>query len=247
MRPTIVVVDNASTDETLEIAHELSDVVITAGPERSAQRNAGAGMVPKAEILGFIDSDMVLSSRVVEEVVGSIQHGSALVIVPEVSRGEGFWASVRAYERSFYAGSSHIEAARFYSRPLFEASGGFDESLTGPEDWDLSMRVRRCGQVGRVQAVIYHDEGRLSYLEACRKKGYYAAGLRSYIRKVGSGRAVRLILDRPYVRQPWLLARRPILGAALITLKCGETAAAGWNLSRRRAPTGSDVEGRSAP
>src|SRR5687768_3411679 len=37
----LVVVDNFSTDDTFQISTELADLVISAGPERSAQRNLG--------------------------------------------------------------------------------------------------------------------------------------------------------------------------------------------------------------
>jgi len=60
-----VVVDNGSTDGTTAIAEEWADVVLHAGPERSAQRNYGARAYP-APVVGFIDADMVLAPTVVE-------------------------------------------------------------------------------------------------------------------------------------------------------------------------------------
>jgi len=60
-----VVVDNGSTDGTVTIAEQGADVVLHAGPERSAQRNYGARTYPAA-IVGFIDADMVLAPTVVE-------------------------------------------------------------------------------------------------------------------------------------------------------------------------------------
>jgi glycosyltransferase involved in cell wall biosynthesis len=109
-----VVVDNFSSDETPQIAEELADIVIATGPERSAQRNAGA-RATSASIVGFVDSDMIPAPEVVAQAVVAIRAGATAVIVPERTVGIGYWARVRAFERSFYDGSDDIEAASFFS------------------------------------------------------------------------------------------------------------------------------------
>jgi glycosyltransferase involved in cell wall biosynthesis len=217
----IVVVDNGSTDDTPAISRGVADLVLEGGPERSAQRNQGAAATP-ATILGFIDSDMLLGPTIIEEAVTAIQSGAGAVIVPERTVGQGYWARVRAFERGFYEGSNAIEAARFYSRDVFNSAGGFDESLTGPEDWDLTVEARKRAPVVRISARIDHDEGQVRYLEACRKKGYYAEGLRRYVAKRGMG-AVRDIAARPWLGQPARLVTP--LGVGLIALKVGEAVA----------------------
>jgi len=127
---TLVVVDNGSTDATPLIANQLADLFLLVGPERSAQRNAGAAATA-SRIIGFVDSDMALSPTVIAEAVAAINAGAASVVVPEETVGEGFWADVSAYERSFYEGSETIEAPRFFPRNVFEDVGGFDEAMTG--------------------------------------------------------------------------------------------------------------------
>src|ERR1700689_889673 len=72
---TVVVVDNRSSDSTAEIPHRLPDVFIQAGPERSAQRNAGVAATA-AEVVGFIDSDMVLAPSVVGQAAAAIAMGA---------------------------------------------------------------------------------------------------------------------------------------------------------------------------
>ena len=220
----VVVVDNHSTDETVPIACRYADVVAEAGPERSAQRNVGAALTT-APVVGFIDADMVVGASVVEQAIRALQTGAGGIVVPEHSFGEGFWAAVRQFERSFYRGSDSVEAARFFRRDVFEIVGGFDEAIEpGPEDWDLTIRVRRVAAVVRIPGEIAHDEGRPTYWRACAKKAYYAAGLRSFVRK--HGRASVSALDRPYVRKPWLIfAQGPRLGCGLVALKTGEAVA----------------------
>lgn len=227
---TLVVVDNHSDDKTLQIANELADVVLIYGPERSAQRNKGAGAVD-VDVLGFIDSDMILSNAVVGEAVRAIQSGAASVVVPERSVGDGFWTKVRAFERQFYQGSDAIEAPRFFLKDLFEQVGGFDEQMTGPEDWDLGIRVNQIGARARVKAEIDHDEGHVSYLDACRKKAYYAPGIAYFIRKY-KGFGLTKISSRPWLSKPKSLMNP--FGLGLLALKLGETFAVILALSKRR-------------
>lgn len=218
---TLVVVDNGSTDDTPRIANELADIVLDIGPERSAQRNAGAAAT-KASVVGFIDSDMELTPNVVGEAIVAILDGAASVVVPERTIGEGFWTEVRAYERTFYQGSDAIEAPRFFPRAVFDRAGGFDETLTGPEDWDLGMRTVADGPRVRITPVILHHEGHVRYLEACQKKAYYAPGVARFLSKHGaSGMAV--VSARPWLKQPRLLVTP--LGLGMLALKVGEVCA----------------------
>jgi arabinofuranan 3-O-arabinosyltransferase len=224
---TVVVVDNGSSDGTAHLTGEMADLVLEAGPERSAQRNLGAHARP-APIVGFIDSDMILAPDVVEQSVvalegpsGTVPGGNpAAVVVPERTIGEGYWSQVRAFERSFYVGSDDVEAARFYRWDVFESLGGFDEGLTGCEDWDLTIRARQLGPVVRIEAMIDHDEGQVRYFDACRKKGYYAEGLRRFTLKHGAGTMGKAAFDRPYLHKPRALLNP--LGAGLVALKAGE-------------------------
>jgi glycosyltransferase involved in cell wall biosynthesis len=227
---TVIVVDNGSSDSTPEIAHKLADLVLEAGPERSAQRNAGAAATA-AQVVGFIDSDMVLPTNVVGQAVAAIETGALSVVVPERTLGDGFWAEVRAYERSFYQGSDAIEAPRFFPRSVFDEAGGFDEEMTGGEDWDLGIRTAGAGPQARITATILHDEGRVRYLDACKKKGYYASGLSLFARKHGA-RILAQRSRRPWLRQPRQLARP--LGLGLLALKTGEITAVAAALVKAR-------------
>ena len=184
------------------------------------------------EVVAFIDSDMVLDPIVIEDSVSLIAAGAVGVIVPEHSFGVGFWAAVRAYERSFYVGEDAVEAARVFFRPVVERVGGFDSEMTGGEDWDLTRRVRECGPIFRSRYWIEHDEGALTLVEACSKKAHYADGLTKYSARYGLG-AVFQLCDRPYLRRPWVLIRP--LGLGLIVLKGSELGSVMWEIGRRYA------------
>lgn len=171
----LVVIDNESSDETVAIARGDADRVDDFGPERSAQRNHGARLATGAVVM-FIDSDMVLDRSVVSEAVAVLDrdHRVGAVIVDEVAFGDGWLVRCRQLEKALCAGDPSVEAGRVFRRTALDAVGGYDESLYACEDWDLADRVAALGwQTGRVQALIRHDEGRISLPAAFGKKRYY--------------------------------------------------------------------------
>lgn len=178
----LVVVDNLSRDETKSIARAFADRVIEAGPERSAQRNAGA-RASAAPFLLFADADMYLDPDCVQACLRAYDASKAAVAIPEESVGAGFWASCKRFERAAFCTNSGVAAARFFERELFDRIGGFDESLYAGEDWDISARAERDAGVVFAQTRVLHDEGRLRPLQLWKKKFYYGRGLVAYIRK----------------------------------------------------------------
>lgn len=217
-----VVVDNESRDATLAIARELADVVMAAGPERSAQRNAGLRAAQGDYVL-FVDADMRLEPDVVGECVKAL-HGRGGVAIPEESFGRGFWAEVKAFERSCYTDDLLIiSAARFFRKADLLAAGGYDEQLHGGEDWDVSMRI--CGDAGPAfaRALIRHDEGDQNLQTLWLKKFYYGRSLPAFIRKHGRAALARLSPVRTsLVRNAPRLLRAPALATGLLVMKSVE-------------------------
>jgi glycosyltransferase involved in cell wall biosynthesis len=222
----LVVIDNFSQDATPTMARRYTALFQQAGPERSRQRNLGA-RAASGEWLLFVDSDMVLEPEIVEECTKVAGSGFKAVIIPEVSRGTGFWAACKALERSCYVGDDSIEAVRFFQRDLFERLGGFDEALTGEEDWDLTARTRRSGEpVGRTRTPLAHDEGHLRLTETMRTKFYYGRTMARYIRKHPRTARRQLKLFRSaFVRHLDLLGRHPLLSGGMLFMKTCEIAA----------------------
>ncbi|HET9442023.1 MAG TPA: glycosyltransferase family A protein [Acidimicrobiales bacterium] len=242
----LVVVDNHSTDGTEKAARRLADLVISAGPERSAQRNLGAGAGGGDHVV-FIDSDMVLEpqiARQVRQAFAADPRAGALVL-PELAFGDGFWARCREAEKRLYLGDSRVEAARAFRRRAFEEAGGYDTGLTGVEDWDLPDRIRRSGWViGRVEARVHHDEGHLDLRETFRKKRYYGRTVAPYLARHGPvavGRAARLAL----FRKPSRFVREPAPSFGLVGLKAVEALGilAGMGDARRAASRGATGRG----
>ncbi len=183
----IILVDNYSKDKTIEKARGMGVKVLNFGPERSAQRNFGAKNA-KGNYFLFVDADMELSKDVVKECVNVCEKKSDIgcVVIPEESKGRNYWEKVKAFERSFYneEGDNVTDAARYFTRKAFLKAGGYDEAITGPEDWDLSESIRKLGfNIERITSVIYHYERINSPLNLARKKYYYALKSHRYLSK----------------------------------------------------------------
>jgi glycosyltransferase involved in cell wall biosynthesis len=236
-RLELIVVDNYSKDATREIAVGFGAQVFLHGPERSAQRNFGA-TVSKGEFLLFLDADMSLSPRVVEEGVAVASRVGDLsgIIIPEKSRGEKYWERVKAFEKSFYAeGAAEVEAARFFSRDAFRALGGFDPKLVAFEDWDLTMRVEERGfRLERTRSVVYHHESIPTLWHLLAKKYYYASrSARYFMRKhqlTFLSSKVNYFLRPIFCRYWRKLLAHPLLAAGMFTLFFLELGAGGLGL-----------------
>lgn len=181
----IVVVDNNSKDKTKEIALKYTGKVFDKGPERSAQRNFGVEK-SSGDYFIYLDADMILSENVIRDCVEKIKSDSDIVAlyISEVVMGKNFWSQVRRFERSFYDGTA-IDCARFVKKEKFLEVHGFDENLTGPEDWDLDKKLRKIGRVELIKTPIYHNEAEFDLKKYLDKKGYYAQKFDTYIAKWG--------------------------------------------------------------
>lgn len=206
----IIVVDNKSTDKTKKIAKKYTSLVFDKGPERSAQRNFGMIEKSQGKYVMFVDADMIFSPDLIECSVEIMENNDFLALhIPEIVLGKKFFSQVRRFERSFYNGTV-IDGARFFLRETFVKVGGFDETMSGPEDWDIDKKVKEIGRIGLLNcqksynawilekfvedkgvnprnfsAVIYHNEAEFNLKKYLDKKGYYSQSFTKYIEKWG--------------------------------------------------------------
>lgn len=236
----LVVVDNHSSDDTVDIAKCFTSKVYVLGPERSAQRNFAVSKA-KGEYVCIIDSDMELSAEVVSACVKQVQKypKAQALVIPEESFGEGYWANCKSFERSFYIGISWVEAARFFATKLYRQVGGYNQALTGGEDWDLTRRMREATQIGRVKPYIYHNEGRLYFMRTVRKMYYYASNAVAYFnanpdQSVLTDKSGPLARYKLFFSHPGRLLHHPLLAIGMLTLKTAEFGAGGVGYLRAK-------------
>jgi glycosyltransferase involved in cell wall biosynthesis len=224
----VIVIDGFSTDKTRKIAENYGAITVLTKDRRSKARNIGSQKA-KGDLFFFLDSDMELDPNVFSECIEKVREGYQAVIIPEVSVGKGFWAQCKKLEKSCYIGDENIEAARVFERKTFESVKGYDEELEAGEDWDLNQRVKKSSfSVGRIHALIKHQEGSLTLLGTVRKKYQYGKTLGTYQRKHPNMAKQQLRLIRPAFIVNWRkLANDPIHAIGMLVMKTCEFGA-GW-------------------
>jgi glycosyltransferase involved in cell wall biosynthesis len=221
----IILVDNSSIDKTFKIARDIGVKVYNFGPERSAQRNYGVRK-SKGKYFIILDADMELQKNVIKECVNLVKKDVLLggIVIPEKSIGKNFWEKVKAFERSLYDinGYEITDAARFFSRKAFNKVKGFDESITGPEDWDFPESIKKTGfKVGKIKSYIYHYERIPSIWSLVKKKYYYALKSYRYLEKnnISVFSSKTIYFFRPVFYKNWrILSKNPSLTFGLILM-----------------------------
>lgn len=246
----VIVVDNHSDDGTAALAAPGADLVLLAGPERSAQRNRGLE-ASAGEIVVFIDSDMRLRPGLADELVELFADPAVgAAVVPEYAFGEGHLAACRALEKRLYLGVASAEAARGFRRDAFEQVGGYDETICAFEDFDLADRVLAAGwALTRTDTALDHDEGRVHLGRLWAKKRYYGRQWsRAAARQRDAGRTRRTGLRwRELVHDPVHVPGLAVLKAVDLTgLATGHLTARGTERSEAIARRGRPGPGRHA-
>lgn len=222
----IVVVDSIrTTDSTLNLAKKFTKKVYKFGTERSQQRNFGEKKA-KGKYLLFLDADMELSKNVISECVdvAELNENVGGVVIPEKPMAVTFWEKVKAHERSIYnvKGDPVTDAARFFTREAFDAAGGYDELITGPEDWDLPETVKKKGyKIERILAKIKHFERISNPFVLAKKKYYYGVKSYRYLSKhdISTISPKTIYFLRPIFYKNWrMLIAHPVLSLAMIVM-----------------------------
>src|SRR5256884_6033339 len=148
-RYEIIVIDDASTDGTAEIASRAGAKVIRINRRQiAASRNAG-GRAAQGEYLFFVDADTRINRVHVTQGLAVLEAGyaggSARVAL------DGFipiWGRVllRAFGAVYFGLNLGAGAFLFTTRRNFEAIGGFDEQYFAGEEVYFSLALRKLGR-----------------------------------------------------------------------------------------------------
>lgn len=221
----LILVDNNSSDKTKTIARKFTENIYNFGPERSAQRNYGAAH-SKGGWLLFLDADMELSKDVIKDCLNVLSKSDAKILtIPETTVGNSFLGRVRRFERGMYVNEVDYEVPRMFDRKLFFQYDGYDEELTGPEDYDLPYRMGDKNKIVRSNEYLYHHEEKLTLGRLLWKKFYYAKKGALYaikhpmlVKKQGT-----ILFRKVYLRNWRRFVKHPILGISFVFIRFLET------------------------
>jgi glycosyltransferase involved in cell wall biosynthesis len=145
----VIVVDDASTDRTAEIARSFGARVVTVNLRKiSAVRNAGA-RTARGEALIFVDADTLVPAKALAAAVKTLKQGAvgggARV---ETDDDVPSWALVMMRLTSWGLGRLRLAAGCFLfaRREAFEAVGGFNEAYYASEEIHLSRALKAKGR-----------------------------------------------------------------------------------------------------
>jgi len=145
----IIVVNDASTDDTAALARQAGATVIDVHKRQiAAVRNAGAAAAI-GDVFVFVDGDTRISADSISAVVRAIDNGAA-------AGGSRVFFDRQASLFSHAAGHGWNFLSRiagwaagsfvFAIRAAFEAAGGFDERFYAAEEIVISERLKRQGR-----------------------------------------------------------------------------------------------------
>lgn len=220
----LIMVDNFSTDRTPAIGREIADRVISVGPERSAQRNAGIAAA-SGEWVMWLDSDIYLTPDAISVSLAAAQAQDADgVALPERTIGEGFWTSCRALERQCYVDFLGLQNPRLLKREFMQNDGQFDLRMSGPEDANLRINMEKAAMKIIVsQVLIDHDEGRLTLADIFEKRVYYGKSLPTLVTShPGAVRNQARLLVRAYAQNWRILIRHPVKTPCMFAMRLME-------------------------
>ena len=145
----IIVVNDASTDATAEIAQQNNARVISVNHRQiAATRNTGA-RAATGERLFFVDADTITHPRVVASALRCMDKGAVGGGAPARFDGDApLYAQLLLWYLGLWMRLAGIAGGAFLfcTRDAFHTVGGFDERLFGAEDAAISWAFKRGGR-----------------------------------------------------------------------------------------------------
>jgi glycosyltransferase involved in cell wall biosynthesis len=147
----VIIVDNGSTDNTIEVAQSFDDTVLTCPTGTiAAVRNHGVSE-SKGNILVFLDADVELTQDWQNNIESTINEllenpllitGSRCLAPKTLSIINNNWFNILSTSNSnTYINSGHL----ITSKILFDKISGFNVILKTAEDHDFCVRAKKAG------------------------------------------------------------------------------------------------------
>lgn len=177
----VIVVDNGSSDRTVEVATDKGARVFVQ-PELtiSGLRNFGARQA-KGKILAFLDADCTVAMDWLTEAARYLEDQSVACFgapptVPENATWvQKSWLNVRKKEQQVTPVEWLESMNMFIPEGVFSEIGGFDEGLVTCEDYDLSIRLHKHGQILADQRIVAVHHGEAADLGHFFRKEHWRA------------------------------------------------------------------------
>ena len=182
INPQLIVVDNGSTDDTVNVASALGADVYHSSGTVAGSRNIGAKHAT-ADVLTFLDADVEITESWGKEIDQTIED-----IVEDETIITGAWYRVRKdpglLERFWFlplerGPHSHINAGNLLlSTHAFELLHGFNESLVTGEDYEFTKRAIRRGYrlIENEELAVIHYGYPKSIREFLRREVWHGIG-----------------------------------------------------------------------
>lgn len=143
----IIVVDNGSSDNTVNLAKEFGAFIHVVGgapPQVCVQRNLGIEK-SSGDYVYILDHDMKMSDNLLLNFAkkNCFNKDIDTWYVPErIASNNKFWSIIRTFERSFYNGTV-VDAVRIIKKSVFNSGLRYDVNLSsGPADWDFDNQLK---------------------------------------------------------------------------------------------------------
>jgi len=142
----IIVIDNGSTDRSVEIARKYTgNVFILPNENVGAVRNLGAANA-HGEILAFLDSDCLIGNSWLKDGAKLIKHdqssvfGGNLFLRENPTWLEKYWILQNPLTNNLQ--QDLLGSCVFIQKKHFFAAGGFNTKMTSGEDSDFTRKIR---------------------------------------------------------------------------------------------------------
>ena len=206
----IILVDSASTDDTVDVASEFPIRVIRLSKRQrltaAAGRHAGLSQT-SGDIVLFLDGDMELRRNWIDAAMKTFVAEPNIAVVsglvvdqPLNARRSQSLESLEELSESRYSDVPHGGGAAAYRRSVLDEVGSFNPYLFSDEEPELCLRIRHAGyRIVRLEQPIadhYSDPaGSISTLFGRRSRNLY----------LGPGQALRIHFGSsmllPYARE----------------------------------------------